>query len=69
MAIRRDPHDTRLDIRVRKREMAMWKRAARRADESLSVWLRKIANLAAVPPPPAVPRAVSGDQLSLPRVK
>jgi hypothetical protein len=51
---------------VRKREMALWKRAARRADESLSVWLRKIANLAAAPPPPAVPPVVSGDQIELP---
>lgn len=66
MATRRDLHDTRLDIRVRKREMASWKRAALRSDEPLSAWIRKILNLAAAPAPPAVPPTVSGDQVELP---
>jgi len=47
VALRRDLHDTRLDIRVRKREMATWKKAAHRVDEPLSAWIRKTLNRAA----------------------
>jgi len=63
---RRDLHDAQLAIRVRKRELAVWKRAAKRADEPLSLWARKMLNLAAVPAPPSVPPTVSGDQVELP---
>jgi hypothetical protein len=49
--------------------MKMWRTAAKRADETLSEWIRSRLNLASTPPPPLVPRAVSGDQLPLPRVK
>lgn len=69
MASRRDLHDAQLAIRVRKREYATWKRAAKRADEPLSLWVRKILNLAAVPPPPSVPPTVSGNQIELPLTK
>lgn len=55
-----------LNIRARPREMKMWRAAAERVDETLSEWIRSRLNLAAVPPPPAVPRAVSGDQVELP---
>jgi hypothetical protein len=66
---RRDLHDTQLAIRARKRELSAWKRAARRADEPLSLWARKMLNLAAVPLPPPVPPTVSGDQVEFPFTK
>jgi hypothetical protein len=65
VATRRDLHDTRLDIRVRKREMSTWKKAARRSDEPLSAWIRKGLNLLATPPLPQIPPVVTGDQLEL----
>lgn len=55
-----------INIRVRSRERKMWRLAARRADETLSEWIRARLNLAAVPAPPSVPPAVSGDQIELP---
>jgi len=66
MASRRDLHDTQFAIRVRKRDLASWKRAAKLADEPLSSWARKMLNLSAIPPPPSVPPTVSGDQVELP---
>jgi len=65
MPSRQDLHNAQVAFRVRKRELAMWKRAARRADESFSLWARKMLNLAAVPPLPEVPPVVSGDQIEL----
>jgi hypothetical protein len=62
---RQDLHNAQVAFRVRKRELAMWKRAAKRADEPFSLWARKVLNLAAVPPLPEVPPVVSGDQLAL----
>jgi len=56
-------------LRLKPREVKMWRSAAKRADQTLSEWIRNLCNGSAVPPPPAVPRAVSGDQLPLPRVK
>jgi hypothetical protein len=53
-------------LRIRPREMKMWRAAAKRADETLSEWLRNLANGAAVPPPPSVTPAVAGDQIELP---
>lgn len=55
-----------LNIRARPREMKKWRSAAKRADETLSEWIRLRLNLAAVPAPPVVPRVVSGDQAELP---
>jgi hypothetical protein len=63
---RRDLHDAQFAIRVRSRELAQWKKAAKRADEPVSLWARKMLNLAAVPLPPPVPPTVSGDQVELP---
>jgi hypothetical protein len=58
VAFRKALHDTRLAVRVRKRELAAWKKAADRADEPLSAWIRKGLNLLAAgstkPVPPAV---------------
>lgn len=59
-----------INIRVRPREMKVWRAAAKRADETLSEWIRTRLNLSATPAtPPPVPPAVSGEQLPLPRVK
>ena len=55
-----------LNIRARPRELKMWRAAAKRADETLSEWLRNLANGASLPEQPSVPPAVSGDQLELP---
>jgi len=55
-----------LNIRARPREMKKWKAAAKRADETLSEWIRSRLNLTSVPSPPAVPPVVSGDQVELP---
>jgi hypothetical protein len=66
VASRRDLHDEQFAIRVRKRELAAWRRAAKNVDEPLSLWARKMLNLAAMPPPPSVPPTVSGDQIELP---
>ncbi len=46
--------------------MKKWKAAAKRADETLSEWIRSRLNLASVPLPPPVPPVVSGDQIELP---
>lgn len=53
-------------LRVKPREMKRWRAAAKRADETLSEWLRNLANGASIPPLPHVPRTVSGDQVELP---
>ena len=53
-------------LRVKPREAKQWRAAAKRADETLSEWLRNLANMASVPPPPPVPPVVSGDQIELP---
>ncbi|HSX22852.1 MAG TPA: hypothetical protein VLE97_08785 [Gaiellaceae bacterium] len=58
-----------LNIRARPREMKMWRSAAKRADETLSEWIRSRLNLASLPPPPQVPPTVSGDQVELPFTK
>jgi hypothetical protein len=47
-------------------ELRSWKAAARRDGVTLTDWLRKILNLAAVPPPPPVLPTISGDQIDLP---
>lgn len=47
----------------------MWRSAAKRADETLSEWIRSRLNLASLPPPPQVPPTVSGDQVELPFTK
>ena len=57
----------RLNLRVSRREKACWSGAAKRAKaDDLSSWIRHTLNVAAVPPPPSVPPAVSGDQVELP---
>jgi len=66
---RRDLHDAQVAFRVRKRELASWKRAAKRADEPFSLWARKMLNLAAAPVPAPVAPTVSGDQVELPFTK
>jgi hypothetical protein len=53
-------------LRLKPREVKMWRAAARRADATLSEWIRSLCNGAAVPLPPPVPPAVSGDQIELP---
>lgn len=57
------------NIRVRPRELKMWRAAARRADETLSEWARERLNLLATPDPQQVLPAVSGDQVELPFTK
>lgn len=66
---RRDLYDAKLDIRARRREIVAWKKAATRADEPLSLWIRKRLNLAATPASEPIPPVVSGPQLPLPRIK
>lgn len=56
-------------LRLKPREVKMWRAAAKRADETLSEWIRSLCNVAAVPAPPPVPPVVSGKQLPLPRIK
>jgi hypothetical protein len=53
-------------LRLKPREVKMWRAAAKRSDETLSEWVRKLCNVAAVPPPPPVPPTISGDQIELP---
>lgn len=53
-------------LRLKPREVKMWRSAAKRADATLSEWIRTLCNVAASPPPPSVPPAVSGDQIELP---
>lgn len=53
-------------LRLKPREVKMWRGAAKRADETLSEWIRNLCNVAAAPPPPPVPPTVSGDQIELP---
>jgi len=61
--------EDRIEIRAKRRESRSWRAAAKRADVTLSEWIRETLNQRAVPPLPAVPRTVSGEQLPLPRVK
>ena len=56
-------------LRLKPREVKMWRAAAKHADETLSEWIRNLCNVAAVPSPPPVPRVVSGDQIELPLVE
>jgi len=63
---RRDLHDEQFAIRVRARELASWRKAAKRADEPVSLWARKMLNLAATPVPTPVAPTVTGDQIELP---
>jgi len=53
-------------LRVKPREAKQWRLAAKRADETLSEWLRNLANCASSPPPPPIPPVVSGEQGELP---
>lgn len=53
-------------LRLKPREVKMWRAAAKRSDATLSEWIRTLCNVAASPPPPPVPPAVSGDQIELP---
>ena len=53
-------------LRLKPREVKMWRAAAKRADETLSEWIRKHMNLVATPAPPPIPPVVSGDQVELP---
>jgi hypothetical protein len=69
MAARRDLHEAQFAFRVRKRELAAWKRAAKRADEPLSSWARKMLNLCATSTPAEVPPVVGGPQIELPLKK
>ena len=55
-----------LNIRAKPREFKRWQAAAKRADETLSEWVRTRLNLSAIVPPPPVPPVVSGDQVELP---
>jgi hypothetical protein len=57
---------TNLNVRVLPREMKLWASAARRADVTLSAWVREALTLRASPPPAQVPATVSGDQIELP---
>lgn len=58
-----------LHIKPFSSEVRTWKAAAKRERETLTDWIRETLNLRAAPAPAAVSPAVSGDQLSLPRVK
>lgn len=53
-------------LRVKPREVKQWRAAAKRADATLSEWIRNLANLSSLPPPPPVPPVVSGEQAELP---
>ncbi len=53
-------------LRLKPREVKMWRAAAKRADETLSEWIRTMCNTGAVPVAPVIPSAVSGDQVELP---
>lgn len=55
-----------VQIRARPREAKLWRAAAKRADETLSEWIRMHLNLLATPVPPSPPPVVSGDQVELP---
>ena len=55
-----------VQIRVRPRELKQWRTAAKRADETLSEFVRTHMNLVTSPVPPPVPPVVSGDQVELP---
>jgi hypothetical protein len=58
-----------VQIRVRPRELKQWRAAAKRADETLSEWIRTHMNLVSTPVPPPVPPVVSGEQAELPFVE
>ena len=53
-------------LRLKPREVKMWRAAAKRADATLSEWIRTLCNCGAVPPLSPVPPTVSGDQIELP---
>lgn len=53
-------------LRLKPREAKLWWAAARRADATLSEWIRNLCNGVAVPPPPPVPPVVTGEQIELP---
>jgi hypothetical protein len=53
-------------LRLKPREVKMWRAAAKRADETLSEWIRNLCNGGATSPPPSVPPVISGDQIELP---
>jgi hypothetical protein len=53
-------------LRLKPREVKMWRAAAKRSDETLSEWIRNLCNAGATPPLPSVPPTVSGDQIELP---
>ena len=53
-------------LRLKPREVKMWRAAAKRADATLSEWIRNLCNSASLPTPPSVPPTVSGDQVELP---
>lgn len=55
-----------VNIRARDREARAWRAAAKRSDETLSEWIRKLCNGASVLLPPPRPPVVSGDQIELP---
>lgn len=59
-------HSVNINIRVRPREAKKWRAAARRADETLSEWMRTRLNLLATEPPKSIPPVVTGDQIELP---
>lgn len=60
------PRSINVHLRLKPREVKMWRAAAKRSDETLSEWIRNCCNMVAVPPSSPVPPAVSGDQIELP---
>ena len=53
-------------LRLKPREVKMWRAAAKRLDMTVSEWVRYMCSPGVVPPPPSIPPAVSGDQIELP---
>ena len=56
-------------LRVKPREAKQWRAAAKRADATLSEWLRNLANVASAPAPTPSTSTVSAGHLAVRNVK